>query len=328
MDLTRSCPASFGLLLSRRNLFGRPQQGYGHGCRPPTSTLSVRRPRTLALSQAFRSSVLPTSLQQLPSPVDLTRSPRLPNSVYLAEQAERYEEMVENMKRVASSDQELTVERNLPFSYHLPHDLTRSLAVSLVSQLSLASRSHSLSIHLMALIILWNGLYRAKRKQRNHMARRIRAHFGRKKLWKWNVKFVVIRPTGWHGESGAANWGGHIMVDFRTRAHVHVSTHHVYRTEAAYGVSGNLEPGNPISPFVTFIPVASLSCYRRRCDWGRTARVGSWQSAPAVAERANPQAYKSPLSNARLRHNSRGSVTEPPHNPQDETEAQLVWLSD
>jgi len=39
------------------------------------------------------------------------------DSVYLAklaEQAERYEEMVENMKRVASSDQELTVEeRNL-----------------------------------------------------------------------------------------------------------------------------------------------------------------------------------------------------------------------
>jgi 14-3-3 protein epsilon len=32
----------------------------------------------------------------------------------LAEQAERYEEMVENMKQVASADQELTVEeRNL-----------------------------------------------------------------------------------------------------------------------------------------------------------------------------------------------------------------------
>ncbi|KAH9009546.1 hypothetical protein EDB84DRAFT_1571157 [Lactarius hengduanensis] len=87
----------------------------------------------------------------------------------------------------------------------------------------------------MALIIFWNGLYRAKRKQRNLVARRIRAHFGRKKLWKRNVKFAVIRPTGWHGESGRANWGGHVTVDFRTQAHVHVSTHHVYRTEAAYG---------------------------------------------------------------------------------------------
>jgi hypothetical protein len=38
-----------------------------------------------------------------------------------------YTEMVENMKRVASSNQELTIEeRNLPFSYHFPHDLTRS----------------------------------------------------------------------------------------------------------------------------------------------------------------------------------------------------------
>ncbi|KAH9012498.1 hypothetical protein EDB85DRAFT_2222926 [Lactarius pseudohatsudake] len=87
----------------------------------------------------------------------------------------------------------------------------------------------------MALIIFWNGLYHAKRKQWNLVARCIRAHFGRKKLWKRNVKFAVIRPTGWHGESGRANWGGHVTVDFRTQAHVHVSTHHVYRTEAAYG---------------------------------------------------------------------------------------------
>ncbi|KAI9455221.1 hypothetical protein BJY52DRAFT_1122114 [Lactarius psammicola] len=37
------------------------------------------------------------------------------DSIYLtklAEQAERYEEMVENMKRIASSDQELTVEEH------------------------------------------------------------------------------------------------------------------------------------------------------------------------------------------------------------------------
>ena len=40
-------------------------------------------------------------------------TPSREDSVYLAklaEQAERYEEMVENMKRVASSNQELTVE--------------------------------------------------------------------------------------------------------------------------------------------------------------------------------------------------------------------------
>jgi len=58
----------------------------------------------------------PLDLNQSISP-HLTMSQSREDSVYLAklaEQAERYEEMVENMKRVASSDQELTVEeRNL-----------------------------------------------------------------------------------------------------------------------------------------------------------------------------------------------------------------------
>ncbi|KAF9651728.1 14-3-3 1 protein [Thelephora ganbajun] len=57
----------------------------------------------------------PISINQFPH--TLTMSQSREDSVYLAklaEQAERYEEMVENMKRVASSDQELTVEeRNL-----------------------------------------------------------------------------------------------------------------------------------------------------------------------------------------------------------------------
>jgi hypothetical protein len=37
------------------------------------------------------------------------------DSVYLAKQAEHYEEIVENMKRVVSSDQELTVEDQIFF---------------------------------------------------------------------------------------------------------------------------------------------------------------------------------------------------------------------
>ncbi|KAH9035672.1 hypothetical protein EDB85DRAFT_1889250 [Lactarius pseudohatsudake] len=194
----------------------------------------------------------------------------------------------------------------------------------------------------MAPIIFWNGLYCAKRKQWNLVERRIWVHFGRKKLWELNVKFAVLRPMGWHGESGSANWGGHVTVDFHMQAHIHVSTHHVYCTEAAYGgvplfVSENLDSGNPISP---------VSCYHRHCDWGRTACV--WQSALAVAEasslvqqapqmakklssmrlckRANPQAYKLlPLereakaqltqheptfSNMRLRHSPHGSAIE------------------
>ena len=39
------------------------------------------------------------------------------------------------------------------------------------------------------------------------------------------------RPTGWHGESGAAGAGGHITVDFQRRDGRHVTTHHVYRMD-------------------------------------------------------------------------------------------------
>ncbi|KAH9034326.1 hypothetical protein EDB85DRAFT_1889823 [Lactarius pseudohatsudake] len=102
----------------------------------------------------------------------------------------------------------------------------------------------------MAPIIFWNGLYCAKRKQWNLVERRIRVHFGRKKLWELNVKFAVLRPMGWHGESGSANWGGHVTVDFRMQAHIHVSTHHVYCTEAAYG--GQEETMGPSHNFRVF----------------------------------------------------------------------------
>jgi hypothetical protein len=45
---------------------------------------------------------------------------------------------------------------------------------------------------------------------------------------------ITCRPTGWHGESGDAKTGGHIMVDFCTRDGVHITTHHVYRVEESY----------------------------------------------------------------------------------------------
>jgi len=61
----------------------------------------------------YHSDYLPTTLSRSPITMPASRE----DSVYLAklaEQAERYEEMVENMKSVAASDQELTVEeRNL-----------------------------------------------------------------------------------------------------------------------------------------------------------------------------------------------------------------------
>ncbi|KAH9022544.1 hypothetical protein EDB85DRAFT_1895180 [Lactarius pseudohatsudake] len=87
----------------------------------------------------------------------------------------------------------------------------------------------------MTFIIVWNGLYNANKEERNAVEERVQAHLVRRKLWRRKVKFAFMRPTGWHGESGVAESGGHITVDFCTRARVHVATHHVYCTEAAYG---------------------------------------------------------------------------------------------
>jgi hypothetical protein len=42
------------------------------------------------------------------------------------------------------------------------------------------------------------------------------------------------RPTGWHGESGGAQSGGHITVDFRSYRNKHITTHHIYPTDDGY----------------------------------------------------------------------------------------------
>ncbi|KAH9066930.1 hypothetical protein EDB83DRAFT_2314922 [Lactarius deliciosus] len=70
----------------------------------------------------------------------------------------------------------------------------------------------------MTFIIVWNGLYNANKEERNAVEERVQAHFVRRKLWRRMVKFAFMRPTGWHGESGAAESGGYITVDFCTRA--------------------------------------------------------------------------------------------------------------
>ncbi|KAF7294378.1 14-3-3 protein [Mycena chlorophos] len=75
----------------------------------------VYKPLTRSIESLLSTTI---SRTQDPQPCPkLTMPESREDSVYLAklaEQAERYEEMVENMKRVASSDQELTVEeRNL-----------------------------------------------------------------------------------------------------------------------------------------------------------------------------------------------------------------------
>ena len=103
--------------------------------------------------------------------------------------------------------------------------------------------------------ITWNRLYAAKPRERRFAEERICSHFVRKRLAsrgvekadvRYNFTFSVAtsiptglcRPTGWHGESGAARTGGHIVVDFYRLNNQsdleHVTTHHVYRTDDAY----------------------------------------------------------------------------------------------
>lgn len=54
-------------------------------------------------------------------------------------------------------------------------------------------------------------------------------------------------PTGWHGESGANPSGGHITVDFYSLGSRHITTHHVYRTNDAYGEGSTISRRCPAS---------------------------------------------------------------------------------
>jgi len=97
----------------------------------------------------------------------------------------------------------------------------------------------------------WNGLFARCLAKRAFVEKRIEAHVSRFALEKKDVSIASIRyvlsqicsftdnhilsyrPTGWHGESGAAHSGGHLTVDFRSKSK-HVVTHHVYPTNDAY----------------------------------------------------------------------------------------------
>ena len=113
--------------------------------------------------------------------------------------------------------------------------------------------THLLSMPLQ--VINWNGLYSAQPRKQDFTRTRILAHYNRKRLHYWrvveaNVKYVYFyhtsmfhwqnprRPTGWHGESGKGQSGGHVVVKFRLRGQVHFSTHHIYHTNSAYWVDG------------------------------------------------------------------------------------------
>ncbi|KAF8797333.1 hypothetical protein BYT27DRAFT_7219267 [Phlegmacium glaucopus] len=94
--------------------------------------------------------------------------------------------------------------------------------------------------------ITWNHLYAAHPDQREFAETRIRLHFKRRKLAKRGAVKASVRPTGWHGESGLATAGGHIVVDWYRLDGTHVTTHHVYPTDDAYPVLCIYPPQNSL----------------------------------------------------------------------------------
>ncbi|KAF8808578.1 hypothetical protein BYT27DRAFT_7210704 [Phlegmacium glaucopus] len=67
-----------------------------------------------------------------------------------------------------------------------------------------------------------------------------------RKLAKRGAIKASVRPTGWHGESGLATAGGHIVVDWYRLDGTHVSTHQVYPTDNAYPVLCIYPPQNSL----------------------------------------------------------------------------------
>ncbi|KAH9035248.1 hypothetical protein EDB85DRAFT_2143899 [Lactarius pseudohatsudake] len=85
--------------------------------------------------------------------------------------------------------------------------------------------------------IILGSLYASKPHQRKLVIDSIRAHYKLKRLEKRGIEIAKARPTGWHGESGAAKEGGHVTVDFIAPklSKVKIITQHVYPSSNGSG---------------------------------------------------------------------------------------------
>ncbi|KAJ7686683.1 hypothetical protein B0H17DRAFT_1071511 [Mycena rosella] len=64
---------------------------------------------------------------------------------------------------------------------------------------------------------------------------RIEKHYTIKALESRGVEYAYVRPTAWHGVAPTGDTRtGHITVDFVNKDGQHVTTQHVYRTDADY----------------------------------------------------------------------------------------------
>ncbi|KAH9035668.1 hypothetical protein EDB85DRAFT_1889245 [Lactarius pseudohatsudake] len=148
--------------------------------------------------QAFRSSTLSTTLQQLPSPMDLTRLPihTSPPSISL--------DLIILDPTLLQAFRSSALATSL-WQPPSPMDLTRLPSLQI---LCITNKPRAATVA--------QGLDK------------------RMKLWERNMMSALIRPMGWHRESRLKRWGGHLTVDFCKENGVHVTTHHVYPTEVAY----------------------------------------------------------------------------------------------
>jgi hypothetical protein len=104
----------------------------------------------------------------------------------------------------------------------------------------------------MPLEVILDGVYSSSPGEQKFVEFRVRRHYARRgHLKKRDVAVAKLRyvpthffnaspalttcrSTGWHGESGIADSGGHVTVDFMTIGGIVVTTHHVYQSDGAY----------------------------------------------------------------------------------------------
>ncbi|KAH9010293.1 hypothetical protein EDB84DRAFT_1445829 [Lactarius hengduanensis] len=146
--------------------------------------------------QAFRSSTLSTTLQQLPSPMDLTRPPSLQilcisNKPTAATITYGFDKAT--YTRVTSPD--LTRSHNLG-----PRTIAGLQILCITNEPTAATVAQGLDKRsgCDSLTIKWNGLYSAKKTQRPFVEWRVRAHFVRMKLWEQNMTSTSIRSVLTH----------------------------------------------------------------------------------------------------------------------------------
>ncbi|KAH9038102.1 hypothetical protein EDB85DRAFT_1888158 [Lactarius pseudohatsudake] len=118
----------------------------------------------------------------------------------------------------------------------------------------------------MAVIIVWNGFYSAKKTRRTFMEWRVRAHFVRMMLLEWNATLAFMKLAR-RTRRGKMGWA-------RCRRLLYGRRRPCNHPSLAFVPQKRLTKSREAWNKVTVFSAASLARYRRRRDWDRAARVG------------------------------------------------------